>query len=970
MTQSHLLEQAKQGDPQAIAALMNKSLQPKGMTAYVDRQGDHLEVVLRSDRIPNRQALTAFVEQGIHNLGIETIQSVTVSGQQIGASASAWTEKLYLSPLIPGFEPEDLSLTGTGANFDSEFDTLDADAASPGASISSPSEPTDLAQLQDLLLDQSEQSATEPQRQELENRLESLWAEQSEDEHQDFLSELMAEEPQDVTHQFEEFLAEDDRFQSQEQEGLWQPSAAQEADDLLADLNLEDSRHALNHQLQPETPYNWRESPEEDEPDEILFNFMEDQPQPPADLGLDEAGEPIDEPDEILPGFLNSLEPSSDLSPSALDFETNHADQGSIDFLNHLSADGEGLDFSAAAPESSDEELLDLLASEQEQEQDLLLELTGDRTTDRPTDQPTDRPIDWNDPDSSRVGEFSFNSSPDLIDELSLGVEEEPASSQIDFSAGEYPEASTDATSQDWEHPPIEFLQSELEPPSLEMPTEQFDAPADFTMEPPADNPDRPADFPSDFLQESPADQSHDLVVEPQTNPFIEQMEEQDRERSQKPEEKPQNQSSEELNQFDQSEWLLEDADPDRQPQELSGSQYSDPQYSDPQYSDQFNDQYSNQYGDSQYGSSPNLENADPLSDEALINFFEEDTDLNRVPDSRGTDFAGDISGDIEQSDYRVRPDNPDAPLYDSNQAGLGLDDSSYSYGDLGDRSYGDLGDRQDQPEELLDLSLEPDQPESSGYYADPQFPNTQIPTTQIPNTQIPDPTYSDQAYSDRIDDTQLSPYHEPSSADLEQQVAELYPEDNYGSNRSSSEVVEASSDSRGSPWLFPWILLGISGWIIGLISFAFLWSKLSSPPPDTAGTAPADVAASPGVAPTACPPTTDAVGNVPIALSELQFQQNQSNPQQINLSGCLTNRTPQPIDIVSIGYRSGTGSAPTIGGLNFSNGIIQPGQTVPFTSKFTLPSDTTDVAINTVYWQPAGQTTSKEANTSIDLNR
>jgi hypothetical protein len=87
-------------------------------------------------------------------------------------------------------------------------------------------------------------------------------------------------------------------------------------------------------------------------------------------------------------------------------------------------------------------------------------------------------------------------------------------------------------------------------------------------------------------------------------------------------------------------------------------------------------------------------------------------------------------------------------------------------------------------------------------------------------------------------------------------------------------------------------------------------------------------------------------------------------------LIGCVTNRTSQPIDLVSIGYQAGTGSNSDVGGLNLPNSVVQPGQTVPFTSKFTLPSEVTDVSINTVYWQPAGQTTSQEAATSVNLNR
>lgn len=96
MTDSNLLELAKLGDPQAIAALMNQSLQSRGMNAIVERQGDCLEVTLEAERIPNRQALTAFVQQGINNLGIRSITSIRIVGQQVGASYPAWMQEVQL----------------------------------------------------------------------------------------------------------------------------------------------------------------------------------------------------------------------------------------------------------------------------------------------------------------------------------------------------------------------------------------------------------------------------------------------------------------------------------------------------------------------------------------------------------------------------------------------------------------------------------------------------------------------------------------------------------------------------------------------------------------------------------------------------------------------------------------------------------------------------------------------------------
>ncbi|WOB43171.1 hypothetical protein HNI00_08375 [Thermoleptolyngbya oregonensis NK1-22] len=96
MAQTNLLELAKQGDPQAIATLMNRSLQPRGMTASVDRQGTCLYVTLQAEQVPNRQVLTAFVQNGISNLGVSSIQLVKIAGQQFGMAEPAWTQDLQI----------------------------------------------------------------------------------------------------------------------------------------------------------------------------------------------------------------------------------------------------------------------------------------------------------------------------------------------------------------------------------------------------------------------------------------------------------------------------------------------------------------------------------------------------------------------------------------------------------------------------------------------------------------------------------------------------------------------------------------------------------------------------------------------------------------------------------------------------------------------------------------------------------
>jgi hypothetical protein len=105
MTQPNLLELAKQGNPQAIATLMNRSLRPKGIVATVVQQGDRLRVLLAADQIPNRQAMTLFVRNGIVSLGVSTIRAIEISGQQTDANQPAWTQEVELGSLMPPASP-------------------------------------------------------------------------------------------------------------------------------------------------------------------------------------------------------------------------------------------------------------------------------------------------------------------------------------------------------------------------------------------------------------------------------------------------------------------------------------------------------------------------------------------------------------------------------------------------------------------------------------------------------------------------------------------------------------------------------------------------------------------------------------------------------------------------------------------------------------------------------------------------
>jgi hypothetical protein len=95
--QPSLLELAKQGNAKAIAALMNRQLQPKGITAKVAVKDGYLQIMLESVQVPNQQALVAFVHKGITGLGAASIKKVKVYGCQAGSAMPAWRQEFELA---------------------------------------------------------------------------------------------------------------------------------------------------------------------------------------------------------------------------------------------------------------------------------------------------------------------------------------------------------------------------------------------------------------------------------------------------------------------------------------------------------------------------------------------------------------------------------------------------------------------------------------------------------------------------------------------------------------------------------------------------------------------------------------------------------------------------------------------------------------------------------------------------------
>ncbi len=89
--QSSVLDQARQGDPGAIARLMNQSLEPRGMQVRAELLQDCLTVMaVGTDGPPDRAFLADFVQRGMLGLGAPGVHRVLLQGYEPGAAAPSW----------------------------------------------------------------------------------------------------------------------------------------------------------------------------------------------------------------------------------------------------------------------------------------------------------------------------------------------------------------------------------------------------------------------------------------------------------------------------------------------------------------------------------------------------------------------------------------------------------------------------------------------------------------------------------------------------------------------------------------------------------------------------------------------------------------------------------------------------------------------------------------------------------------
>jgi YVTN family beta-propeller protein len=105
MAQSNLLQLAQAGDAEAIAALMNASLQAIGVSARAVFRDGNLHVLLESERLLAPTPSIEFIRRGLARLGLAWLSSAIVYSRLVGQTSPIWVERIPLNPPVLATNP-------------------------------------------------------------------------------------------------------------------------------------------------------------------------------------------------------------------------------------------------------------------------------------------------------------------------------------------------------------------------------------------------------------------------------------------------------------------------------------------------------------------------------------------------------------------------------------------------------------------------------------------------------------------------------------------------------------------------------------------------------------------------------------------------------------------------------------------------------------------------------------------------
>ena len=95
---ANTFELARQGNTQAIATLMNRDLEAKGITVQVNMMSEDkgIRVIGESQEAPNKSFFVDYVHKAIEKLKLPTVKRLYIRGQIAGNKIPVWRQTINL----------------------------------------------------------------------------------------------------------------------------------------------------------------------------------------------------------------------------------------------------------------------------------------------------------------------------------------------------------------------------------------------------------------------------------------------------------------------------------------------------------------------------------------------------------------------------------------------------------------------------------------------------------------------------------------------------------------------------------------------------------------------------------------------------------------------------------------------------------------------------------------------------------
>lgn len=133
---------SRQDDAEAISALMNHSLQPRGISVKVKINQGHLKILLEGSAIPNQKQLIPYISQKLAQIELQQpVEQIYLYGRKIGHKTADWVAVIEPSSLSadfrsPGLKGKSIPRVQPLPNIINIIET--AEAPSPPALASEP----------------------------------------------------------------------------------------------------------------------------------------------------------------------------------------------------------------------------------------------------------------------------------------------------------------------------------------------------------------------------------------------------------------------------------------------------------------------------------------------------------------------------------------------------------------------------------------------------------------------------------------------------------------------------------------------------------------------------------------------------------------------------------------------------------------------------------------------------------------